>query len=215
MSDGSAAATDAGAQAAIGQARTLLVEGESIVASALQHRLYALLHRRKLAVATSGRLIFMKRPLLGGYEPLTIRWQDLKEATLSVGMFTASLTIAYSANVSDTAIASANFQSLTIRGLRIEPAQAVYRFCQEQEQSWREKRRLRSIEEMRAKAGGTQIANVLPPAFAPGAPALDTPAPAPDHNLTQRLAQAKEMLDQGLINDSEYETIKARIVASL
>ncbi len=40
-----------------------------------------------------------------------------------------------------------------------------------------------------------------------GTTATDTPA--------QRLARAKELLLQGLITDSAYEAIKARIVSSL
>ena len=31
----------------------------------------------------------------------------------------------------------------------------------------------------------------------------------------QKLAQAKQMLDQGLINDSEYEAMKARIISAM
>jgi hypothetical protein len=44
----------------------------------------------------------------------------------------------------------------------------------------------------------------LPP---PGSPAETEPA--------RRLRQAREMLDAKLITDSEYESIKAKIVASL
>jgi hypothetical protein len=34
-------------------------------------------------------------------------------------------------------------------------------------------------------------------------------------DAVQRLAQAKEMLDKGLINDSEYESMKARIIGAM
>jgi hypothetical protein len=210
--------TDQGAAVAQESLRSLLVAGESVVAWALQHRLYALVHRRNLAAATTGRFIFVRRPLLGGYEPLSVRWQDIKDVRLDVGMFSASVTIAYSANLSDTAIGEGDLCVVRASGLNIEPAQALYRECQAQDQAWREKRRVRSIEEMRARAGGVQIATGVYPGAGPDrtieGPHVSLPSgPADDPAL--RLARARDMLVQGLITDSEYETIKARIVGSL
>ena len=207
------AAFDRGAATARAELETVLVTGESVEACALQHRLFALVHRRRLAAATSGRFIFLTRRLLGGYDLTGVRWQDIREAGLTVGMISASVSIAYSANLSDTASGEGDTRVIRISGLRTDQAQALYRECQAQEQSWREKRRVRSIEEMRAHAGGVQIATgVYPQGSAerlleppPGAPPqLDEP--------TQRLNRAKEMLTLGLITDTEYWAIKARIV---
>ncbi len=206
---------DRGAAQARAQLQGLLISGETVTACALQHRLYAFLHRRHLAAATSGRFIFLSRPLLGGYTPFAVRWQDLKEVKIAVGLFTASVTISYSANLSDTAEDSGAFQSFRAGGLIKAQAEALYRECQGQEQSWREKRRVRSMEEMRAKSGAVQIATGVYPSagrdpaldYAPSAPAGESPA--------QRLSRAREMLAEGLITDSEYEAIKARIVGSL
>src|SRR5882757_3842670 len=85
------------------QLQTLLVPGETVVAHAPQHRLYALYHRRQLAAATTRRFIFMTRPLVGGYQHLDIRWQDLKDAQVTLGMFSAEVVLTYSAKLSDTA----------------------------------------------------------------------------------------------------------------
>ena len=201
------------------QLQTLLIDGESVRAWALKHRIYALVHRRHVAAATTGRFIFMTRPILGGYDPVTIRWQDLRDAKLQVGMVTASLTLAYSANLSDTAAGEGGERVLRVPGLEIGPAQALYRECQAQEQSWREKRRVRSIEEMRAQSGGVQIATGVYPQGATGAPerVIEQPGPtmARDDDPTHRLARARDMLKQGLISDAEYEAIKARIVGAL
>lgn len=198
------------------QLQTLLVPGETVVSYALQHRIYALVHRRNLAAATTGRFIFMTRPLLGGYVPFHIRWQDLKDAKITVGMFSASLELAYSANLSDTAGGEGHVQVLCASGLTIEAAQALYRECQAQEQSWREKRRVRTIEEMRAASGGVQIATGVYPQSDPHPPAEPARIVAgADDNPVERLARAKAMLTQGLITDSEYEAIKARVVGSL
>jgi hypothetical protein len=220
---------DEGAEAAWNDLATLLVTGERVVAFAVQHRLHALLHRRNLAAATSGRFIFMRRRLLGGYEPFSVRWQDLKDVSLDVGMFSATVTLAYSANLSDTAIGEGETRWITAQGLRIEPAQALYRECQAQDQAWREKRRIRAIEEMRARAGGVQIATggypqvgaeriveTPYPASAPPGPVIHGPgAGGTGEDPARRLARAREMLAQGLITDAEYEAIKARIVGSL
>ncbi|HEX3700871.1 MAG TPA: SHOCT domain-containing protein [Phenylobacterium sp.] len=200
------------------QLQTLLVAGESVRAWALQHRIYALAHRRQVAAATSGRFIFMTRPILGGYDPVTIRWQDLRDARLQVGMVSAALTIGYSANLSDTAGGEGGERSLRVAGLEIGPAQALYRECQAQEQSWREKRRVRSIEEMRAQSGGVQIATGVYPQGGGVGPdrVIDPPGAAGrEDDPAQRLARAREMLRDGLISDAEYEAIKARIVGAL
>ncbi|MDB5439224.1 MAG: hypothetical protein JWM33_1651 [Caulobacteraceae bacterium] len=207
---------DRGARAALGDLRGLLIEGESLAAFALEHRLYALVHRRHLAAATSGRLIFMKRRLLGGFDPVIIRWQDLKEVSITVGMFTATVVVAYSANMSDTAMEGSQFETLRLTSLRKEPAGALYRECQAQEQSWREKRRVRSMEEMRAKSGAVQVATGLYPPGDPGPRVIEHgDAGSTADNPTQRLLRAKEMLAQGLISDSEFEAIKAKIVGGL
>ena len=46
-------------------------------------------------------------------------------------------------------------------GLHKAQAQEVYRACQFQEQAWREKRRVRELEELRAKSGGLHLAGGL------------------------------------------------------
>ena len=80
---------------ALEQITSLLVPGETIEAWAVQRRFLALTHRRALVAATSGRLIDMERGLFGGFEPRSVRWQDLKEARIAVGVFGASLTVSF------------------------------------------------------------------------------------------------------------------------
>jgi hypothetical protein len=210
------ATTRSDSAAASQQLQSLLVSGETVVASALQHRFYALLHRRHVAAATTGRFIFMTRRLLGGYDPIAIRWQDLKDVGINVGVFSASVVISYSADLSDTAGDEGRFQTLRASGLRKETAQALYRECQTQEQSWREKRRVRSMEEMRARSGATQIATgIYPQGSFADRPTDLVGGPSSHETPAQRLARAKEMLTEQLISDAEYEAIKAKIVGSL
>ena len=168
----------------------------------MQRRLFALLHRRTLVAATSGRFIAIRRGFFKDFYPEDVRWQDFKDARLRVGIFGANLTIA-ALNSPDLAVAGES-RVLEFKGLRKEEAQKVYRLCQANEQAWREKRRLRELEELRAKSGGIQFSDARGIGIAP-----DAADPA------TRLQQAKDMFDKGLIKDSEYETLKARIIASI
>jgi hypothetical protein len=183
----------------------LLVPGETLVAYAVQRRLFALMHRRVLVAATSGRLIRIQRGLFGGYSPVDMRWQDIESAHLRVGIFSAELTIT-SRGRQDLASTGQAMGVIGAEGLRKEEAEQVYRAAQAQEQSWREKRRVRDLDELRAKSGGIQLGgsgSALGQSGGGGEAGDDALA---------RLQRAKEMLSGGLITDSEYESIKAKIV---
>jgi hypothetical protein len=195
--------TDGGTSRALEALRSLLIPGEELQTYAIQRRLFALIHRRVAVGATSGRLIVVNRGLLGGFTPQDVRWQDIRDAQLKVGIFSATLIVsAYGS--SDLAMAEGRPSVLTVVGLRKREAEEVYRACQAQEQSWREKRRVRELEELRAKSGGIQLGAT------PAAPGADEP-----RTPQARLQRAKEMVQQGLLTDAEFEQIKARILADL
>jgi len=73
--------------------QSLLIPGERLEFSAIQHRLFALTHRRYVVGATSGRLIAVQRGLISGFTTQDVRWQDLRDAQLQVGIFGATLTV--------------------------------------------------------------------------------------------------------------------------
>jgi hypothetical protein len=196
-------------ESAFATLRGLLTAGETLEAWAAQHRLYALTHRRACIAATSGRFISLNRRLLGGYESADIRWQDLKETRISAGILAADLTLIAQAS-SDLNIGSEVNRVWTFEGLRKDQAQAMYRICQQHDQVWREKRRIRELEELRAKSGGVQIGGQ----GSGGQPYSGDSAGA-ESEPARRLRQAREMLDAKLISDSEFESIKARIVSGL
>jgi len=183
------------------QLASLLVPGEAIEAYAVQRRFFALTHRRELVAATTGRLIGMKRGLFGGFNPTSVRWQDLKEARVEVGALGSRLTVLFFGGP-DLAIAGRE-ASLTFTGLRRNQAEAVYRICQAQDQAWREKRRVRELEELRAKSGGIQLA---------AGGGMTSSSTETHDDVVVRLEKAKAMLDKGLISDAEFEALKARIV---
>ena len=88
-----AAEHEAGVAQPLAQLRSVLIPSETLEAWAIQRRVFALAHRRVLVAATSGRLIVLARKLLGGFDVVTIRWQDLEEVTLRVGMLSADLAL--------------------------------------------------------------------------------------------------------------------------
>jgi hypothetical protein len=201
MSDATAV-DGAGLDRPLAELRSVLIPGETLEAWAIQRRLFALSHRRLLIAATSGRLVVLVRRLLAGFDVSTIRWQDLEEVTLSVGVIGADLALRAGKATDLASLGAQGSQRVEFRGLRKEQAQAVYRICQAQDQAWREKRRVRELEELRARSGGIQL-------MSGAAPATGTP----DGDAVRRLREAKQLLDAKLITDAEYEAIKAKIVS--
>jgi hypothetical protein len=204
MTAPSAAADDTGSARVLEPLRSLLIPGEQLEAHAVQRRIFALTHRRIVIGSTTGRLISTARGLFGGFATDDVRWQDIHEADIRVGILGATLSVtAYVTR--DLASAEGAQRRLVFTGLRKDEAQAVYRLCQAQAQAWREKRRVRDLDEMRAKSGGILLGQT---------PAPSGPGEA-DRSPSARLERAREMLQKGLITDAEFEQIKAKIVADL
>jgi hypothetical protein len=206
MSDSTASADNLGLSAALATLQGLLTSGETLEAWAAQRRLYALTHRRALVAATSGRFISLRRRLFGGYDSADIRWQDLKETRISAGIIAADLTVIAQSS-SDLNIGAEINRVWSFEGLHKDQAQAMYRICQQHDQVWREKRRVRELEELRAKSGGVQISGAQS--------GYGSDAAGVESDAARRLRQAREMLEAKLISDSEFESIKAKIVSGL
>ena len=207
MIEPNAQAQEPGLDQALADLHSVLIPAETVEAWATQRRIFALSHRRMIIAATSGRLIWLVRHLLSGFDVVNLRWQDLAEVNLRVGVLGAELVIRAD-QVTDLAInSSQGSRVITIQGLRKDQAQSVYRICQAQDQAWREKRRIRELEELRARSGGVQL-------NAGGmASGVASAAAGGSSEALRRLQEAKQMLDSKLITDSEYESIKARILA--
>ena len=192
-----------GVEKALAELRSVLIPGETLEAWAIQRRIFALSHRRLLIAATSGRLVVLVRRLLAGFDVSTIRWQDLEEVTLRVGVIGADLALRAGKATDLASLGAQGSQRVEFQGLRKEQAQAVYRICQAQDQAWREKRRVRELEELRARSGGIQVMSGAAAAGAAG-----------ESDAVRRLQGARQLLDAKLITDAEYEAIKAKIVSS-
>ena len=205
MTDPIAAPEEEGLDKPLADLRSVLIAGETIEAWAVQRRMFALNHRRVMVAATSGRLVIISRPLLGGFELVSVRWQDLEEVTLRVGVFAADLGVRAGRATDLASLGAQGAQRVELKGLRKAQAQSVYRICQAQDQAWREKRRVRELEELRARSGGIQVTAGSP---------LSGGSAADGDDAVRRLQEAKRLLDARLITDSEYEAIKAKIVSS-
>src|ERR1044071_9519694 len=178
-----APADEPGVSRALTALRSLLIPDEQLETHAIQRRMFALTHRRTIVGATSGRLIVVTRGWFGNYTPQDVRWQDLQDAQLRVGVFGASLSVSVH-GTADLASAEGPRRVLRVDGLRKDQAQEVYRTCQTQEQAWREKRRVRELEELRAKSGGINLAGGMGQAPAAGEDGSQA--------LAGRLQRAKE-----------------------
>ena len=183
---------------------SVLVAGETLDAWAIQRRLFALTGRRILIAATSGRFIKIKRGLFGGFDMADFRWQDIGDAKIKVGIFGADIFMKIFGST-DMAISKDSNQDLVLPGFRKDQAEKIYRLAQAQDQSWREKRRIRELEELRAKSGGITI----------GANMGSQQTGNASEDASSKLQQAKQMLDNKLITDSEFESIKAKIISGL
>jgi hypothetical protein len=222
MNAPSEVADDPSLEQALSHLQSVLIPAETLEAWSVQRRLFALSHRRVLVAATSGRLIAIGRRLLGGFDVTDLRWQDLEAVGLKVGLFGAELTLRAGGAADLASEGASGARMLRFEGLRKASAQAVYRICQAQDQAWREKRRIRELEELRARSGGIQLAAGIaslaggisaPTQGALAAGTAQATAGAGAGEAVRRLQEARQMLEAKLITDAEYEAIKARIVS--
>jgi hypothetical protein len=169
----------------------ILTPNEEILYIAAQNAT-ALSIRQDCAVATTNRMILYRRDVLGRVSFTNYQWQDVKLSTIKQGVL------------------SSEFQIETIDGhtdslgnLDKDQAKRLYSYCQQMDQEWREKRRVRHMEEERARSGGLYM---TPP---------DVHASATKEDPVDKLAKAKAMRDKGLISEVEYDALKAKILSTM
>ena len=171
----------------------VLMADEQVIASALQHRVFALFSRRTQIAITNSRVITMKRGLLGGFKMTDIQWKDLIDATIEqnvLGMLCGSnLRFAHIGRP---------LMAMRVEGVPSEPASSMYARAQHEEQAWEEKRRVRGMEEVRAAAGGVVV---------------HAGAPATGGGVVNEIQKAKAMFDAGVISDAEFQEMKSKILA--
>ena len=91
-------------------------------------------------------------------------------------------------------------------------ASDIYKFSQSQDQSWEEKRRIREMEETRAKAGGISIgSNVVTPS--PSGSENNSDKSSKTSDITDELLKIKDLLDKGILSDVEFQEMKSKILS--
>lgn len=178
----------------VADVRSILTENESILYIA--HQAWTVLGQKSDAVAaTNNRMIIFERHRFRGFDFHDFLWEDVANVTINQNMLSSSLEC--------TLTSGDSFQT---SDLVKEQARTLYTICQQKEQEWRERRRVRKMEEERARAGGTQI--TLPEGG-------DVGQAHPTEDPVEKLAKAKEMFDKELISEAEYETLKANILQKM
>jgi hypothetical protein len=181
-------------QRALEKLQSAVMANEMIEHSAIQLRSVALSSRRKLVAVSASRIVVITRPLLGGFSMGDYQWKDLRDARLSENVFPSLF--------GSKLVFAVNAGSLTINGLPSSLASQIYKYAQQEEQAWEEKRRVRELEEKRAASGGFVMH---------GGP--NGQAGSPAGGLLEEIERAKRMLDSGVISDAEYHEIKAKILS--
>ena len=170
-----------------------LMDDESVIVDSNETRPYSLFSRRSLIAITRSRIIYFKRPLLGGFQMIDIQWKDLIDAELAQNIIP---TLCGSRISFKHSITKDNIDI----NIPCEPARKIYKYAQKEEQAWEEKRRIRAIEETRAAAGGTYITSPSTITTDSGVSMLD------------EIKKAKDMLDEGIISDAEFNELKSKIL---
>lgn len=168
----------------------ILTPNEEILYIATQN-VTAMSIRKDSVVVTTNRIIGFSPGVLGRVSFNDYQWQDVLDVSMKQGMLSTEIVIETASGKHE------------VGAIDKEQAKRLYGIAQQMEQEWREKRRIREMEEARAKAGGVYMGAM------PGATAT---AAAPEDPVS-KLAKAKTMLDQGLISEAEYEALKAKVLA--
>lgn len=168
----------------------ILTPNEEILYIATQN-LTAMSIRKDSVVVTTNRIIGFSPGVLGRVSFNDYQWQDVLDVSMKQGMLSTEIIIETASGKHE------------VGAIDKEQAKRLYGIAQQMEQEWREKRRIREMEEARAKAGGVYMGAM---------PGATTAAAAPEDAVT-KLAKAKSMLDQELISEAEYEALKAKVLA--
>lgn len=181
--------------------KTTLMKDESLIAHAIQHRVFALWSRRWVVGITPSRIIFIKRGLIGGFEMSDIQWKDLRDVTIEQN----AIPTYCGSNLTFKAVSDGADASMVILGIPEAVAPRIYATAQAEEQAWEEKRRVRAMEEKRAAAGGVTVQ----------APAAgEYRAAGAKSRVLEEIESAKRLLDTGAISDAEYQEMKSKILSS-
>jgi hypothetical protein len=180
----------------VGKLSGLLMKGEEVEYIAVQKKPAINLSPDCVAL-TNRRVIFFRPRTLGlSMEFQDYVWKDIYDCHMKEGIF------------------GAEFSLRTVKGYinRIDylpknQARKLYSIAQEQEEKQREYRRQLTLEDKRAAAGNISVTTTAQPPSA-----ITPPTPQADDPLVS-LQKLKTLLDNKLIDQSEFDAKKAEILS--
>ena len=193
----------------------ILMKDEAIIEKGIDKRPFALTTRRQVFAVTNSRIIRIIRPNLGGFKMKDFQWKDLKDAQVSENVLSSicGSTLIFEANNEEIRLGS----SEVVEYFKVFPEYKIgsnaYKYSQQAEQSWEEKRRIRAMEEKRAEAGGIMIGQNTSPSVSTGMVSQENQNPTPKLDLADELFKLKKLLDEGIISDAEFQEMKSKILA--
>ena len=168
-----------------------------------ENPLYMAVQQRPIAnfspdavVLTNRRFVIFQQKLLGRLTFRDFPWRDVKDVHLKEDLIGSTITVR-----------ALNGIGIQMEWLPKDQARKVYRIAQEQEENAHQHRRDLLLEEKRATAANTIINTSV---HAPAA----TPVTVNEDPM-QKLSKLKQMLEAGLIEQSEYDATKARILQQM
>ena len=149
-------------------------------------------------IALTNKRIILIRPKSFGLslDFKDFSWMNVADVHMKEGVFAATITIKTTSGQSDS-----------MEDIPKAQARRLYRFAQEMEETKKEERRQRDLEDKRAVAGGGITINT--PSHQPQA----TSAPVEDP--MEKLTKLKSMLDMGILTQAEFDTKKADILSKM
>ncbi|MCZ2131580.1 MAG: PH domain-containing protein [Bacteroidetes bacterium] len=149
-------------------------------------------------IALTNKRIILIRPKSFGLslDFKDFSWMNVADVHMKEGVFAATITIKTTSGQTDS-----------MEDIPKAQARRLYRFAQEMEETKKEERRQRDLEDKRAVAGGGITINT--PSHQPQATA--TPVEDPMEKLTK----LKSMLDMGILTQAEFDAKKADILSKM
>ena len=149
-------------------------------------------------IALTNKRIILIRPKSFGLslDFKDFSWLNVADVHMKEGVFGATITIKTTSGQSDS-----------MEDIPKAQARRLYRFAQEMEETKKEERRQRDLEDKRAIAGGGITINT--PSHQPQATA------APVEDPMEKLTKLKSMLDMGILTQAEFDAKKADILSKM
>ena len=171
--------------------------GETVVARALQHRVFALFRAARAIAITSSRILAVQRGLLGGFKMADMQWKDLKDVRLDAehpGRASAAPT-------SPSTACSPGHPGIAVDGVPSEAAAGHVR---------------------QGPVRGAGLGGEAPGPRPGGDPRglrrghhrrrRRRPAAASGDRMVEEIRKAKALLDEGAVSDAEFQEMKAKIL---